>query len=337
MLSTPAVAMAEDQAVPLLQLKDLHIRFESPEHTIHAVSGISLSLDRGESLAIVGESGSGKTVATQSILGLLPQPPAVVQGEVLLDGTDLLLLDSEKLRKVRGSRIAVVFQDPMTSLNPVLDIARQMTEAARTHLGFSKRQATNRAADLLARVGIPDPKRRLSDHPHQFSGGQRQRICIAMALMCDPELLIADEPTTALDVTIQAQIMELVTNLKTDLDVAIMWITHDLGVAANLVERISVMYGGRIVESGKTSQVFSRPQHPYTAGLLASLPGVSRGRRLKAIPGHPLDARVVLDGCDFEPRCSLRTSKCIYERPELESTGDGAVACFESARIEEVT
>ena len=334
MPSTQEATMGDtDTGPPLLQVENLHVRFETRSGHIDAVNGISYHLDRGESLGIVGESGSGKTVSVQAISRLLPTPPAIIDGRILLDGRDILQMDGESLRLIRGNRIAVIFQDPMTSLNPVLKIRRQMTEAVRTHLGLRRRSASKLACDLLGRVGIPDPQRRLDDYPHQFSGGQRQRIGIAMALMCEPDILIADEPTTALDVTIQAQIMELVADLQDELRLAVLWITHDLGVAANLVQRVMVMYAGRIIETGPTRAIFGRPGHPYTLGLLKSLPRPGTYSRLASIRGQPPDLSDLGDGCHFEPRCDWARAECLQAFPDPTTLENRMVACYASDEV----
>ena len=316
---------------PLLEVRDLVTRFASDEGTVHAVNGISWSLDAGESLALVGESGSGKTVGALSLLGLLPPGGAVVGGEALLDGRDLLRLGAGELRDVRGRRIAMVFQDPMTSLNPVLTVGRQLTEGLRRHLGMSAAEARGEAIDLLALVGIPDPASRLDDHPHRFSGGQRQRIMIAMALSCRPAVLIADEPTTALDVTIQAQIVALVKDLQARLGMAILWITHDLALVASLVDRVAVMYAGHIVEEAPVRALYRDPRHPYTLGLLRSMPGrpdAGKGR-LTPIEGRPPDLREDIRSCPFAPRCRWAVARCHAERPPLLTVSGGhASACW---------
>jgi oligopeptide transport system ATP-binding protein len=301
-----------------MEVKDLTTRFYTQEGTVHAVNGISYTVDEGETLGIVGESGSGKSVQSLSILGLIPSPPGKVEkGSVLFKGRDLLKLSKEEMRAVRGAEIAMIFQDPMTSLNPVLTIGRQITEALQLHLGMNKQQARNRAGELLTMVGIPLAARRLDDYPHQFSGGMRQRAMIAMALSCNPQLLIADEPTTALDVTIQAQITDLAKRLRDQLGMAMIWITHDLGVIAGLADTIQVMYAGFIVERGPVEEIFRDTRHPYTLGLRNSLPRVDqRGQRLVPIEGAPPDMRKAPRGCPFAPRCPYRFDKC-EENPPL--------------------
>ena len=310
----------------LMDVTDLVVRFYTQEGTIYAVNNVSFNIAEGETLGIVGESGSGKSVTSLAIMGLIPSPPGKVEaGEVLFEGRDLLKLKPDQMRLIRGKEIAMIFQDPMTSLNPVLTIGTQITESLKLHEGMNNSQARKRAADLLDMVGIPDAYRRLDDYPHQFSGGMRQRVMIAMGLSCNPKLLIADEPTTALDVTIQAQIIELVKQLKDDFNMAMIWITHDLGVVAGIADRIQVMYGGRIMESGSAMNVFGNTRHPYTVGLLGSLPRLdsSGEEKLVQIEGSPPDMRVEPTGCPFAPRCDVREQlnleKCWTERPPLET------------------
>lgn len=286
---------------PILEVSDLVTRFYTEDGIVHAVNGISYTLKEGESMALVGESGSGKSVGVLSIMGLIPDPPGKVEaGEVLYNGRDLLKLSANEMRQVRGRDIAMIFQDPMTSLNPVLTVGQQLTEALRLHLGMNEEQADVRAAELLRIVGIPDSSDRLNDFPHQFSGGQRQRIMIAMALSCNPSILIADEPTTALDVTIQAQIVDLVKRLQEELGMAIIWITHDLGIVAGMVDKVSVMYAGFIVEQGPVRDVYKKTSHPYTLGLLESIPKLDSKEKtrlytIKGLPPiyskNPIDAR----------------------------------------------
>jgi len=303
----------------LLEVRDLVTQFDTEGGTVHAVNGISYPLNEGESMAIVGESGSGKSVSVLSIMGLIPSPPGrVAGGEVIFNGRDLLKLSPAQMRRVRGNEIAMVFQDPMTSLNPVLSIGRQLTEGLQEHLGLSGAKANERAAELLALVGMPDAANRLRDFPHQFSGGQRQRIGIAMALSCDPALLIADEPTTALDVTIQAQIIELVTDLQKKLGMAIIWITHDLGVVAGLVEKVAVMYAGFIVEMAPVRDIYKKTSHPYTLGLLESIPTIAGAdERLVPIKGTPPDLLQEATYCPFAPRCRFAIEQCWQENPPL--------------------
>ncbi|MGB1285613.1 MAG: ABC transporter ATP-binding protein [Aggregatilineales bacterium] len=312
----------------LMEVKDLTVRFETQEGTVYAVNGVSYKLHEGETLGVVGESGSGKSVHSLAIMGLIPTPPGkVTAGEVLFEGRDLLKLKSEQMRLVRGKEVAMIFQDPMTSLNPVLTIGTQLTESMKLHLGMNNDQARNRAAELLDLVGIVDAKRRLDDYPHQFSGGMRQRVMIAMGLSCNPKLLIADEPTTALDVTIQAQIVELVKDLKEEFNMAMIWITHDLGVVAGIADTINVMYGGRIVERGPIEEVFRDTRNAYTLGLLNSLPRMDRGKneqgRLQQIEGSPPDMRREQVGDAFAPRNPYATDRCWNEIPPLAPVPDG--------------
>jgi peptide/nickel transport system ATP-binding protein/oligopeptide transport system ATP-binding protein len=296
------------------------------EATIHAVNGVGFQIRSGELLGVVGESGSGKSVTMMSLLKLLPTPPAeVVSGSAMFDGKDLMQLPPEELRSVRGRDIGFVFQDPMTSLNPVLTVGYQITEPLRLHLGLSKSRARERAAELLAMVGIPSPAARLDDYPHQFSGGMRQRVMIAIALSCDPKLLIADEPTTALDVTIQAQILEIVRKLRRELGMAIIWITHDLGVIAGIADRVMVMYGGQVVEEAPVGELFANPRHPYTRALLETLPNLKgkRGGKLRAISGQPPHLLAELRSCPFAPRCPSVHDRCRLENPPLIQLASG--------------
>ena len=324
----------------LLEVRNLKTRFYTDEGVVHAVNGISYSLEEGESLAIVGESGSGKSVSVLSIMGLIPDPPGKVEeGEAMLTGRDLLQMPSPEMRQVRGREMAMVFQDPMTSLNPVLTVGRQMTEALKLHLGMNSKQANERAVEMLRLVGIPNADSRLADYPHQFSGGQRQRVMIAMALSCNPALLIADEPTTALDVTIQAQIVDLVKQLQEKLGMAIIWITHDLGVVAGLVEKVAVMYGGFIVEMGDVFQVYKESAHPYTLGLLHSLPKIDAKDqdRLASIQGLPPDLLQEPERCPFAPRCPYVIDKCRQELPKLEAVGPNhTAACWRWEDVRQV-
>ena len=294
--------------MPLLEVTDLQTHFFTEDGLVKAVNGVSFHVEKGETLGIVGESGSGKSVTSLSVMRLIPNPPGkIVGGKILFDGEDLLTYDEDEMRKIRGKNIAMIFQDPMTSLNPVLTIGRQLTETLELHLRMTGREARRRAAELLSLVGIPSPEKRLDDYPHQFSGGMRQRVMIAMALSCNPDLLIADEPTTALDVTIQAQILELINKLKSELEMAVLIITHDLGVVARMADRINVMYAGRIVEEGPTGQIFADPRMPYTIGLLQSIPRLDeeRGRRLNPIRGLPPDLINLPEICPFSPRCDF--------------------------------
>ncbi len=315
----------------LLEVKNLKTQFFTQDGVVHAVNGISYTVDKGETVAIVGESGCGKSVGVMSLIRLIPQPPGkIVDGEVWFDGQDLLKL-SEDARCVRSNKIAMIFQDPMTSLNPVLTIGRQITEALELHLGMNREQSRKRAVQLLEMVGIPGAESRLDDYPHQFSGGMRQRVMIAMGLSCDPQLLIADEPTTALDVTIQAQIVDLVANLKEELGMAIIWITHDLGVVAGMAERVIVMYAGFIIEEAPVDQIYTNPRHPYTLGLLRSIPRLDLGRQKRLIPvdGLPPDLLDLPNQCPFAPRCTFAIDRCWQENPPLEVVGPGhTAACW---------
>ena len=315
----------------LLEIKDLETKFYTVDGVVNAVNGISYAVDSGECLAIVGESGSGKSVGALSILRLIPSPPGrIVGGQILFKGTDLLTLSNDELRRIRGRAISIIFQDPMTSLNPVMRIGRQITEALTFHLRLTQREARERAIELLATVGI-EPARRLDDYPHQFSGGMRQRVMIALALSCSPELIIADEPTTALDVTIQAQIVELIKRLQMDFKTAVIWISHDLGVVARLAQRVAVMYAGHIVETAPVDELYARPAHPYTRGLLNSLPRLdARAKtKLEAIGGMPPNLIGASSGCPFVPRCPRATERCRLENPSLAEIGPGrAVACW---------
>ena len=317
-------------AEALLDVRRLVTRFDGDAGTVHAVNGISYSLQRGESLAVVGESGSGKSVGVLSVMGLIPSPPGRVEsGEVWFKGRDLLTLSAEQLRRVRGKDIAMIFQDPMTSLNPVLSVGLQLAEAISEHQGVSHRDALRRAAEFLELVGIAAAGRRLNDYPHQFSGGQRQRIMIAMALSCEPDLLIADEPTTALDVTVQAQITELVARLQRRLGMAVIWITHDLGVVAGLVDKVAVMYAGHIVEAAPVAALYRDTSHPYTLGLLESIPSLTAGGRLVPIPGAPPDLLSPPRYCRFAPRCRFASERCRQQNPPLERlAGEHYAACW---------
>jgi len=304
----------------LLEVKDLRTQFFTQDGVVNAVNGISYTLDEGETLGIVGESGCGKSVGVMSLIRLIPMPPGkVVGGEVWFEGRDLLKLDDDEIRQVRGNRIAMIFQDPMTSLNPVLTVGRQISEALELHLGLDKQQARRRSQELLELVGIPGAEGRLDNYPHQFSGGMRQRVMIAMGLSCNPQVLIADEPTSALDVTIQAQIVDLVKRLREELGMAIIWITHDLGVVAGLAHRMIVMYAGFIVEEATVKELYSNPRHPYTLGLLGSLPRLDEDRpeRLRSIEGLPPDLIDLPVGCPFYARCTWRIERCLQENPPL--------------------
>ncbi len=305
-------------STPLLSVRDLRTYFDEDKRVVRAVDGVNLDLHRGETLGIVGESGSGKSVMSLSIMRLVPSPPGrIVSGEITLDGEDLLRLPADEMRRIRGKRIAMIFQDPMTSLNPFMRISAQLSEVTRLHLGHSKRQALDHAVHMLELVGIPDAAIRVREYPHQFSGGMRQRVMIAMALSCEPELLIADEPTTALDVTIQAQILELVARLRRETGTSVVLITHDLGVVAGMTDRIIVMYAGKVFESAPTLELFARPGNPYTKGLLLSVPNPVReeGDALYQIPGLPPDVAHLPPGCPFAPRCDRAEAVCREEFP----------------------
>ena len=325
----------------LLEIEDLHTYFFTRDGIVRAVDGVSLGVRRGETLGVVGESGCGKSVTSLSILRLIPEPPGrIVSGSIRFEGTDLLKLSETAMRGIRGNEISMIFQEPMTSLNPVLTVSRQISETLMLHQGLEARAAAAKAVDMLRLVKMPEPERRAQQYPHEMSGGMRQRVMIAMALACNPKLLIADEPTTALDVTIQAQILDLMRELKQKMDAAIILITHDLGVVAEMAQRVIVMYAGRKVEEAPVKELFRRPRHPYTVGLLKSVPhlGASRGRatapRLAEIPGMVPSLREEIVGCAFAPRCPFVTERCRRETPMLEIKGPGhIVACFESDRV----
>jgi oligopeptide/dipeptide ABC transporter ATP-binding protein len=331
-----------------MEVRNLVTRFHTQEGTVYAVNDVSYQLNEGETLGVVGESGSGKSVHALSIMRLIASPPGKIEGgEVNFQGRNLLALSTDEMRLVRGADIAMVFQDPMTSLNPVLTVGTQITEALKLHRGLNEKQAAERAAELLTMVGIPDAKRRLKNFPHQFSGGMRQRVMIAMALSCNPKLLIADEPTTALDVTIQAQILDLVKRLRDDLGMAMIWISHDLGVVAGLSDTVQVMYGGRIVERGPVAEVFKDTRHPYTLGLLKSLPRHDQRQgdeKLTQIEGSPPDMRKTPKGCPFAARCEfkkrLNLTLCDEEMPPLvpgpESSPAHLKACWVDVRNDQL-
>jgi oligopeptide/dipeptide ABC transporter ATP-binding protein len=322
----------------LLSVQDLRVQFWTARGTIHAVNGVSFDIAPGETLGIVGESGCGKSVTSLAILGLLPRAGRVVGGRAVLEGRDLVGLSDAELRRVRGKEIAMIFQDPMTSLNPVLTIGRQIREALETHFDMEKDAAERRAAELLDRVGIPSANARLRDYPHQFSGGMRQRAMIAMALACEPKVLIADEPTTALDVTIQAQILELLRELVSERDTALILITHDLGVVAGMCERVNVMYAGMFMETGAAEQVFARPRNPYTLGLLQSVPRLDMARQtqLRTIEGNPRDMLSAPSACPFQPRCRYEVQQSRQEVPPLVEVEPGhMVACFNPVPVDE--
>ncbi len=317
---------------PLLSVEDLHVHFRTDDGLVKAVNGVSFELAPGETLGIVGESGSGKTVTNLALLGLIPQPPGVIaRGRALYRGQDLLQLNIAQLSKIRGKQIAMIFQDPMTALNPFLTVGEQLTEVTRLHLKHTAQQARQHAIEMLVQVGIPSPDRRIDDYPHQFSGGMRQRVMIAMALSCQPDVLIADEPTTALDVTIQAQMLELIKDLQKSQGTAVILITHSLGVVASVCDRVIVMYAGQIAEEAAALALFERPQHPYTLGLMQSIPrwDASTHEPLKAIPGQPPDMLHPPSGCPFHPRCPFILDRCKTEMPPLEkAVHGGRKACW---------
>ena len=328
-------------APPLLQVRDLRVTFGSGERTVHAVNGISYDLELGDTLGVVGESGCGKSVSSLALMRLLPKPAAkITAGEIIFEGEEILSMTEDAVREMRGDRMAMIFQDPMTSLNPVLTIERQLTEVLETHRKLKRKGAITRAVELLELVGIPAAKRRLRDYPHQFSGGMRQRVMIAMALACDPQLLIADEPTTALDVTIQAQILDLMRSAVAEMGTSLILITHDLGVVAGMARSINVMYAGHIVERAETHELYGRPRHPYTVGLLQSIPRLDAQGRGELVPiqGQPPDLSRDIPGCPFAPRCFNAQDRCRQEMPPLEAAPNSApgheVACWYPAEGE---
>jgi peptide/nickel transport system ATP-binding protein len=320
----------------LLEVKDLHTYFAADEGEFRAVDGVSFSLDRGRTLGIVGESGCGKSVTSLTIMGLVPQPPGrIAGGKVMFDGTDLLQLDNAEMSELRGNRLSMIFQEPMTSLNPVFTVGDQIIEGIRRHRKISQAEARERAIEMLRRVRIPSPERRIDEYPHKLSGGMRQRVMIAMALACDPQLLIADEPTTALDVTIQAQILELMRALRDELGTSIILITHDLGVIAELAQDVVVMYAGRIVEQVAVTGLFADPQHPYTIGLLGSIPKLHETQdRLAAIEGVVPSPMAMPQGCKFNPRCPFAVDRCRAEEPPLMEVRPGHLAACWRAPLE---
>lgn len=325
----------------LLEIKDLATYFFTHDGIVKAVDGISYSLEEGETLAIVGESGCGKSVSALSVMGLIASPPGrIVNGSVTFEGDNLLEMSATQMRHIRGNRMAMVFQEPMTSLNPVLTVERQLTETLELHQEMGKAQARERAAELLQLVGIPDAERRVKDYPHQFSGGMRQRVMIAMALSCNPKLIIADEPTTALDVTIQAQILDLMSSLAGEFSTAMIIITHNLGVVARYARNVIVMYAGKIIESGTAEEIYHNPKHPYTLGLLASVPRLDESIRTKLEPieGLPPDLVDLPVGCSFAPRCKYAYERCTQETPYLMTTKDGhQSACWRHEELEELS
>ncbi len=325
----------------LLEVKNLRTYFYTDEGVVRAVDDVTWDLDEGETLALVGESGCGKSVTAMSILRLIPNPPGrIVDGEILFEGVDLLQISEAEMRSIRGNRIAMVFQEPMTSLNPVLTIGQQIREALELHLGLDEEESTERAIGLLEMVGIPEAGQRIGDYPHQFSGGMRQRVMISMALSCNPKLLIADEPTTALDVTIQAQVLEIMARLATELGTAVLVITHNLGVVARYADNVNVMYAGKIVERGTAMDIFKRSAHPYTVGLMASVPRLDATEhvRLYTIEGQPPLLLYDIPGCPFEPRCDWAIDKCKTDAPSLEEKEPGhTAACWRNPRNDERT
>ena len=323
---------------PLLSVEGLRVEFWTQRGTVHAVNGISFDIAPGETLGIVGESGCGKSVTSLALMGILPRAGRITGGTAMFGDRDLFTLSDRELRRIRGRDIAMIFQDPMTSLNPVLTIGRQIREAIETHFDMSKADANRRVAELLDQVGIPSAEMRLKDYPHQFSGGMRQRAMIAMALACEPKVLIADEPTTALDVTIQAQILDLLRRLVEDRETALILITHDLGVVAGMCERVNVMYAGMFMETGSADQLFSRPRHPYTLGLLQSVPRLDAERKTKLQPieGSPRDMLRAPQACPFQPRCRFEVEQSSLEVPPLRELEPGhMVACFNPVPVEE--
>ncbi len=320
----------------LLEVDDLATYFYTPEGVVKAVDGVTYDLEEGEVLALVGESGCGKSVSALSLMRLIGAPGYNVRGTVTFDGKDLLALTETEMRAIRGNDMAMIFQEPMTSLNPVLTIGRQLTEAIALHLGYDKQQSIDRAGDLLEMVGIPEGRGRLNDYPHQFSGGMRQRVMIAMALSCNPKMLIADEPTTALDVTIQAQILELVQELGKETGTSVLIITHNLGVVARYADRVNVMYAGKIIERGTAREIYGNPRHPYTIGLLKSVPRLDEERKalLEPIEGLPPDLIFLPEGCSFRARCAYAIDRCATEIPPLVEVADAhTAACFVSDQL----
>jgi oligopeptide transport system ATP-binding protein len=316
---------------PILKVEDLVTRFNTPEGTVFAVNGVSFTLGEGETLGVVGESGCGKSVTMLSLLQLIPRPPGeIIGGKAIFHHDDLLAMQSEEIRHVRGAQIGMIFQDPMTSLNPVLTIEKQVSEPLVLHLGMTKKEAEDRVIELLRLVGIPEAESRLEQYPHQFSGGMRQRVMIAMALACNPQILIADEPTTALDVTIQAQIIDLVKHLRDELGMSVIWITHDLGIIAGLAQRVIVMYAGYIIEEASVKDLYGKPQHPYTLGLLKSLPRLDSSvhTRLTDIPGLPPLLLEQPVGCPFAPRCPFVFERCVENPPLLDVGVNHRSACW---------
>ena len=321
----------------LLEVKDLRTHFFTFEGVVKAVDGVSYEVEEGETLGLVGESGCGKSVSALSLMRLIPDPPGkIMAGELLFEGEDILKIDMDDMRRIRGAKMSMVFQEPMTSLNPVLTVERQLSETLQLHRGMNREEARNESIDLLARVGIPDAERRIRQYPHQFSGGMRQRVMIAMALSCNPRLIIADEPTTALDVTIQAQILELMKSLTSEFGVALIVITHNLGVVARYADRVNIMYAGKIIERGTAKEVYANPRHPYTVGLLKSVPRLDLPRRAKLDPieGQPPDLINLPEGCSFRDRCRWAVDKCATDAPPLMLVNEGHwSACWRSDEL----
>ena len=321
----------------MLEVNDLHVEISTRRGVVHAVDGVSLDVDKGEALGLVGESGSGKSMTLRAILGVLPPEAKVTSGQILLDGTDLVPLRQSDLNKIRGPKMSMIFQEPMSALNPVMRVGYQIAEGPRIHLGFSRAQAAQRALELMRRVGIPDPERRFRAYPHEFSGGMRQRVMIAIALSCDPEIILCDEPTTALDVTIQDQILRLLARLCQESEVSLIFVTHDLPVVAQLCQKVAVMYGGELVEKGAVRDVLLDPRHPYTLGLVRSAPDVEIVRQsLVPIPGSPPSLISPPSGCRFHPRCAFAEEDCtVLPTPLRQLPGDRSTACLHYERLEE--
>jgi len=322
----------DDPETPLLEVRGLQTQFRSDGGVVKAVDGVSFDVRAGETMAIVGESGSGKSVTALSVMGLIPNPPGrIVGGEIRFEGQDMLAMGESEMRGIRGDRIAMIFQEPMTSLNPSLTIGRQVGEPIEVHRKEPRKSVRERCVALLRKVRIPDPEQRVDAYPHEFSGGMRQRAMIAMSIACEPQLIIADEPTTALDVTVQAQVLHLLKELTRETNAALVLITHDLGVVARYADRVNVMYAGRIVESGTAREIYNHPRHPYTVGLMNSMPRLDEDKResLEPILGQPPDLAALPPGCPFRPRCHYAVERCASERPELEGGSDGhASACW---------
>ncbi|MDS2171240.1 ABC transporter ATP-binding protein [Nesterenkonia sp. CL21] len=332
----PATGQAKNGHGPLLEVKDLQVEFRTKAGVAQAINGLNFTLNAGETLAILGESGSGKSVTAQTIMGILDMPPGhIAGGEIRYRGEDLLTMPAEKRRKLRGASISMIFQDALSSLNPVLPVGWQIAEMFRVHRGMKRKEARQKSIEMMRRVGIPAAEERVGDFPHQFSGGMRQRIMIAMAIALDPDVLIADEPTTALDVTVQAQVMRLLKELQVEYNMGLILITHDLGVVADVADKIAVMYAGRVMETADVYEIYRQPAHPYTRGLLQSIPRVDgQEDRLKAIPGLPPMLTDMPPGCPFNPRCEFATDRCRTERPELRQVASGHTsACHYAEKI----